>query len=64
VHLTRPDGRAVAIDTGRISAIVAVAPGQYAPGSRAIVFMGKKRQAVKESVVQVAERLKVQGILL
>lgn len=64
VHLTQPDGRAVAIHADSISAIIAAAPGQYAPGSRAVVFMGKKRQAVKESVVQVAERLKVQGIVL
>jgi soluble lytic murein transglycosylase-like protein len=64
VHLTRPDGRAVAIDTGSISAIVAMPGGQYAPGSQTVVFMGAKRQAVKESVVQVADRLKAQGIAL
>ena len=64
VHLTRPDGRAVAIDTGSISAIIATPGGQYAPGSQALVFMGRKRQAVKESVVQVADRLKAQGIAL
>jgi len=64
VHLTRPDGRAVAINTDSISAIVAAPPDQYAPGARAVVFMGKKRQAVKEDVVQVAERLKVQGVML
>jgi soluble lytic murein transglycosylase-like protein len=64
VHLTAPDGRAVAIDTASISAVVAAPDGQYAPGSRSVVFMGKKRQAVKESVVQVAERLKAQGIAL
>jgi hypothetical protein len=64
VHLTRPDGHAIAIDTGSISAIVAVPGGQYAPGSQAVVFMGSKRQAVKESLVQVAERLRVQGITL
>jgi soluble lytic murein transglycosylase-like protein len=64
VHLTRPDGRAVAIDTGSISAVVAVSGGQYAPGSQAVVFMGKKRQAVKESLAQVAERLNAQGVAL
>jgi soluble lytic murein transglycosylase-like protein len=64
VHLTRPDGSAVAIDTDSISAIVATSGGQFAPGSQAVVFMGKKRQAVKESVVQVADRLKAQGIAL
>jgi len=64
VHLTRPDGHAVAINTSRISAIVAAPRGQYAPGSQAVVFMGRKQQAVKESVVQVAERLRVQGIAL
>jgi hypothetical protein len=64
VHLTRPDGKAVAINTGSISAIVAAPRGQYATGSQAVIFMGKKRQAVKESVVQVAERLRIQGIAL
>ena len=28
------------------------------------VFLGKKRQAVKETVTQVADRLKVQGVAL
>jgi len=64
VHLTRPDGGVVAIDTGRISAIVAAPAGQYAPGSQAVVFMGHRRQAVKESVTEVAERLKAQGIAI
>jgi soluble lytic murein transglycosylase-like protein len=64
VHLTRPDGRAVAINIGAISAIVAAPRGQYAPGSQTVIFMGRKRQAVKESVVQVAERLRIQGIAL
>lgn len=64
VHLTRPDGQAVAIDTGSISAIVAAPGGEYAPGSRTVVFMGRKRQAVKENLTQVAERLRAQGIAL
>ncbi len=64
VHLTRPDGHAVAINTDAISAIVAAPRGQYAPGSQAVIFMGRKRQAVKENVTQVADRLKVQGIYL
>ncbi len=64
IHLTRPDGRAVAINTGSISAIIAAPRGQYAPGSQAVVFMGRKRQAVKENVMQVAERLQAQGIAL
>ncbi len=64
VHLTGPDGRSVAVDATRISAIVAAPAGQYAPGSQAVVFMGKKRQAVKESVTEVADRLRVQGVAL
>ena len=64
VHLTRPDGHAVAINTDAISAIVAAPRGQYAAGSQAVIFMGRKRQAVKENVTQVADRLKVQGIYL
>lgn len=64
VHLTGPDGRAVAINTDSISAIVAAPEGQYAAGSQTVIFMGKKRQAVKENMVQVADRLRVQGIAL
>jgi hypothetical protein len=64
VHLTAPDGRAVAINTASISAVVTAPAGQYAPGSQTVVFMGKKRQAVKESVAQVADRLKAQGIAI
>lgn len=64
VHLTAPDGRAVAIDTGSISAVIVAPPGQYAPGSQTVVFMGRQRQAVKESVTQVAARLKAQGVAI
>jgi len=64
VHLTRPDGRAVAIKAESISAVIAAPPGQYAAGSQAVIFMGQKRQAVKESVAQVSQRLKAQGVLL
>lgn len=62
VHFTRPDGQAVAIETDAISAITpAPLGGEYAPGAQAIVWMGKKHQAVKEDVAMVFERLSIQG---
>ncbi len=65
VHLTRPDGKAVAIETDHISAITPAPLGaEYAPGTQAIVWMGKKRQAVKENVNLVMERLSIQGIAI
>jgi len=65
VHLTRPDGKAVAIETAEISAITpAPLGGEYAPGTQAIVWMGKKRQAVKEDVALVIERLSIQGVAI
>jgi soluble lytic murein transglycosylase-like protein len=64
VHLTRPDGKAVAIDTSKISAIVPAAKDEYAPGARAVIWMGNKRQAVREDVAMVEKRLGAQGIEL
>ena len=65
VHFTRPDGKPVAIETADISAITpAPLGGEYAPGTQAIVWMGKKRQAVKENVALVVERLSIQGVAI
>ena len=64
VHLTRPDGKAVAIDTNVISAITPAASTEYAPGAQTVVWMGKKRQAVREDVAMVVQRLNVQGVAL
>jgi hypothetical protein len=64
VHFTRPDGKAVAIDTQAISAIMPAKSGEYAPGAQTIVWMGKKRQAVRENVALVVERLSAQGVAI
>lgn len=64
VHLTGPDGKAVAIDTNAISAIMPARSGEYAPGARTIVWTGKKRQAVREDIAMVVKRLSVQGVAL
>jgi hypothetical protein len=39
-------------------------PGEYAPGAQAVVWMGKKRQAVREDVAMVMQRLSIQGVAL
>jgi soluble lytic murein transglycosylase-like protein len=64
VHLTGPDGKAVAIDTKTISAIMPARANEYAPGTQTIVWTGKKRQAVREDVAMVVKRLSVQGVAL
>ncbi len=64
VHLTGPDGKVVAIDTDSISAIKPVARAEYAPGTQTVIFMGKKRQAVREDIAMVVQRLNAQGIAL
>jgi membrane-bound lytic murein transglycosylase B len=64
VHLTRPDGKAVAIETDSISAILPVQQREYAPGAQTVILMGKKRQAVREDVALVVQRLSAQGIAL
>lgn len=48
VKLTRPDGAKVRIDTGRITAIRAALPGEYAPGVKTVISMGRHRQGVRE----------------
>jgi hypothetical protein len=64
VHLTGPDGKAVAIDTNAISAIMPARAHEYAPGAQTIVWTGKKRQAVREDITMVVKRLSVQGVAL
>jgi hypothetical protein len=64
VHLTGPDGKAVAINTNAISAIMPARPNEYAPGTQTIVWTGKKRQAVREDITMVVKRLSVQGVTL
>ena len=64
VHLTGPDGKAVAIDTRKISAIVPTAAGEYAPTARTVIWMGGKRQAVREDVAMVARKLSAQDVTL
>ena len=64
VHFTRPDGKAVAIETDSISAVMPAPIGQYAPGAQTVVWMGKKRQAVREDIAMVMQRLSIQGVAL
>jgi hypothetical protein len=64
VHLTGPDGKAVAIDTKAISAIMPARANEYAPGAQTIVWTGKKRQAVREDIAMVVKRLSIQGVAL
>jgi hypothetical protein len=64
VHFTRPDGKAVAIEASKISAVMPARLNEYAPGAQTIVWTGKKRQAVREDIAMVVKRLSVQGVSL
>jgi soluble lytic murein transglycosylase-like protein len=50
--LTRPDGTKIAIERGRVRAIYAPLPGEYAAEVKSVIAIGKKRQGVRESVTE------------
>jgi soluble lytic murein transglycosylase-like protein len=50
--LTRPDGTPIAIDKGRVRAIYAPLPGEYADSVKSVIAIGKKRQGVRETVTE------------
>ena len=51
VKLTRPDGAAVKIDPGQVTAIRAVLPGEYDPNVKSVITLDKhKQQGIREDV--------------
>jgi hypothetical protein len=50
LNFTRPDGQTVKVDPARVAAIRAPLPGEYAPGVKAVLTVGRRRQAVREDV--------------
>jgi membrane-bound lytic murein transglycosylase B len=64
VQLTRPDGGAIAINAATVSAVRPALPGEYAASVHAVVSMGHTRQAVREEVAAVVERLRQNGARL
>lgn len=61
VRFTRPDGSDVLVDPLAVSAIRAVAPGEYPDGVQAVLSMGRLRQAVREDVNSVTAQIRLRG---
>jgi soluble lytic murein transglycosylase-like protein len=57
---TGPDGRAVAVDLGRVKSVRKPLPGEYADGVNAVITVGKRHQGVREDLATVA-RLTLRG---
>ena len=57
VTLTRPDGEPVSVSADEIASVRAALPGEYAPGIRSVITLGRTRQAVEQSVDEIAATL-------
>lgn len=64
VELTRPDGGKVTIEAAKVSAVRAALPGEYPPAVRAVISMGRIKQAVLEDVALATQRLRQHGARL
>lgn len=61
VNLTRPDGATVKIDAGKVTAVRKPIPGEYAPSVHAVIALGRKHQAVRETVVLASAAIRATG---
>ncbi len=61
VRFTRPNGSAVMINGYEVAAVRAPFPGEYAPGVRAVIAVGKLQQGVRESVAAARALLRRHG---
>ena len=60
-RLTKPNGRRVLIDGAKVASVRLPLPGEFAPGVRAIVKIGHKEQAVRETVVMAKAAIRASG---
>jgi soluble lytic murein transglycosylase-like protein len=61
VKFTKPNGEAVWVDASATVAVRAPFPGEYAPGVRAVVTVGRLHQGVRETVTSVKSNLRAHG---
>jgi hypothetical protein len=62
VKLTRPDGAAVKIDPGQVTAIRAALPGEYDWSVKSVLTLGKhKQQGIREDVQVAAAAIRATG---
>lgn len=64
VKLTRPDGRLVAVDPSRVSAVITPLPGEYAPSVHSVIRIGRVKQGVREDVAEATEKLRQRGAII
>jgi hypothetical protein len=58
---TRPNGAPVLIDSAAVISVRAALPGEYGPGVRAVIAVGRVRQGVCESVAAVKAAIRAHG---
>jgi soluble lytic murein transglycosylase-like protein len=61
VNLTRPDGKTVQIDAGKVTAVRKPLPGEYGESVKAVVAIGRKSQAVRENVKMATAAIRATG---
>jgi len=59
--LTRPDGSEISFDITKVTAVRAPVPGEYAPGVRAVISLGRLQQGVLEDVAAATTLLRQHG---
>lgn len=60
-RLTRPNGAAVMIDAASVVSVRAAFPGEYAPGVKTVVTVGRKRQGVVEPLARARAIIRAHG---
>jgi soluble lytic murein transglycosylase-like protein len=60
-RFTRPNGAPVLIDSAAVVSVRAAFPGEYAPGVRSVIAVGRIRQGVCESVTAVKAVIRAHG---
>lgn len=61
VKFTQPDGAALTLDVGKITALRAALPGEYAASVKSVVSLGKRAQGIQENVVAARAAIRASG---
>jgi hypothetical protein len=61
VKFTQPDGAALKLDIGKITALRAALPGEYAASVKSVVILGKRAQGIQEDVTVARAAIRATG---
>lgn len=61
VKFTQPDGAALKLDVGKITALRAALPGEYAASVKSVVILGKHAQGIQEDVTVARAAIRATG---